>query len=264
MYSSRVELDKFYTKPEVAESCINLVNFEGYDYIVEPSAGSGSFSDLIDDTRLIALDLLPEKDYIKKQDWFEFEGDLSNSICIGNPPFGNRNNLSKKFIKHGVSLNCKTIAFILPDVYHKHTLQKVFPKEYRLIEVLRLDKNSFIANGESYHVPCSFFIWDKSDGMEDLRFDPNKYTTEDFEFIPKSIATVDDFFILGASPNTTKEIHEVNKNNRGYYIRPKDKNKKELIEIFKKAKFIGLSSVNGGASWRTKPEIIKNYLDFTF
>jgi len=97
-----------------------------YDLVIEPSAGNGAFSRNIKHNNFIALDIEPENDKIIQQDWFEYkpnqEGDI---LVIGNPPFGKRNMLSKKFIQHAMTF-AKTIAFILPDVYNKHTLQSVF------------------------------------------------------------------------------------------------------------------------------------------
>ena len=40
-----MSIDKFYTQIEVAKECINLIpELDTYDLIIEPSAGSGSFS----------------------------------------------------------------------------------------------------------------------------------------------------------------------------------------------------------------------------
>lgn len=253
--------DKFYTKPEIAKMCTELLKLDDYDCVIEPSAGNGSFSNQIIHSNLISFDIEPENSNIVKQDWLQYSKYYKDRLLVcGNPPFGERNSLSKAFIKKSIEINAQTIAFILPNVYNKHTLQSIFPNNYRLKYVKELPKNSFILNNKEYHVPCSFYIWDKSNGL-DLRFDIKKYKTEDFEFISKSKANDSVFFILGASPNTTKEISEVNKNNRGYYIQPKNKNKEELIRIFTNIKFKGMSSVNGGVSWLTKPEIIKNYLE---
>jgi len=252
--------DKFYTKEYISIECIKLLNLNAYDYVIEPSAGGGSFSNNIQHDNLIAIDLYPESEDIIKEDWFEFNRNIKGQLLIvGNPPFGERNNLSKKFIKKAISLNPKTIAFILPDVFNKYTLQSIFPKEYRLKEVKKLPKNSFILNEIEYDIPCSFFIWDISEG-EDLRFDVSKYITNDFEFISKPNTNNNCFFILGAAPNTTKEIKDVSCNNRGYYIKPKIKTKEYLLKKFKEIKFIGYSSVNGKVKWLTKPEIIKNYI----
>ena len=253
--------DKFYTDENIARFCINFIdNLSFYDKVIEPSAGNGAFSKYIAHNNIESYDIAPENDSIKQMDWFDFNKDLTNCLIIGNPPFGERNRLSKMFIEHCIKLNAHTIAFILPNVYHKHTLQAIFTKEYRLQKFVELPKNSFTLNGEVYHVPCTFFVWTKFE-CEDLRFDISKFKTDDFEFIKKDEATGDDFFILGASPNTTKEINDVSKNNRGYYIKPKLKSKTELLSVFSEIKFKGLSSVNGGVAWRTKPEIIKDYVE---
>ena len=120
-----------------------------------------------------------------------------------------------------------------------------------------LPKNSFTINGEDYHVPCTFFIWEKSEGV-DLRINPDDYKTNDFEIVKKEDA---DFFILGASPNTVKQINEVKATNRGYYIKAKNKSKSELIQIFKNLDFKGLSSANGGVSWYDTVTLLKQYIE---
>ena len=40
-----MSIDKFYTQIKIAKECIDLVpELNSYDLIIEPSAGSGSFS----------------------------------------------------------------------------------------------------------------------------------------------------------------------------------------------------------------------------
>jgi hypothetical protein len=150
--------------------------------------------------------------------------------------------------------NVSTIAFILPNVYKKHTLQKVIPNNWRIKKIVDLENDAFEINGSTYHVPCSFFIFDKSLGR-DLRFNPEDYKqTDDFVWGDKNNF---DIFVFGAAPK--KIITEKpNKNNRGYYIKSKIKINK-LIEKIKDMDWVGNSSVNGGVCWFTKSEIIKNY-----
>jgi len=265
MYSKKIEMDKFYTKSKIAELCISKINIEEYDLIIEPSAGNGAFLNILIDnkkesTDVIGIDISPENENILKKDWFLFNIDkkYNKVLIIGNPPFGKRNKLSKKFITHSASFdNVKTIAFILPNVFKKHTLQKVIPKDFRIKEIIELPKNSFMIENKEYHVPCSFFIFDKSLG-KCLRFDESKYTeTPDWNFSNKEDY---DFFILGASPKTI--LKTPNKNNRGYYIKIKNnKNLNNIIKKFESIKWNGNSSVSGGVSWFTKPEIVKIYLD---
>ena len=262
MYSAKSDKDKFYTKESVAIQCISLLQSSPYDCVVEPSAGNGVFSNNINHHDIIALDIEPDHPSILQQDWFDFvlSQQYNNILVIGNPPFGKRNALSKAFINKAISLNAQTIAFILPDVYNKHTLQSIFPKEYRLIKKFKLPTNSFTIDGEDFNLPCTFFIWDKSEGV-DLRYDVNQYKTDDFTFVNKSLADSNCFFILGASPNTVTECSDVVSTNRGYYIKPQLKCKKELVTLFKAIKFNGQSSASGNVAWLTKTEIIKNYLE---
>jgi len=112
--SKTINLDKFYTPIDTAKYCINLA----YKYckniteIIEPSAGSGAFSNQI--KNCIAYDLVPEHDSIIKHDFLKLNLPYkSGRLIIGNPPFGNRNNLSRSFYKHSVKLG-DYVAFILP------------------------------------------------------------------------------------------------------------------------------------------------------
>ena len=258
IYSDKINLDKFYTKASVALDCINKLNLNDYDCIIEPSAGNGSFFNQINHNNTIGLDLMPEHSTIQIQDWFKYQIDTKykNVLIIGNPPFGKRNSLSKSFITHASSFaNVKTIAFVLPDVYKKHTLQKVIPKDFRLKEIHDLPKEAFEIDGVSYHVPCSFFIFERSEG-KCLRFDPSKYVESyDFTFSNKNDY---DFFIKGAAPATPIDIPS--STNRGYYIKVKQGfNIDNVKNNFRKTIWNGFSSVNGGVSWFTKPEIIKLY-----
>lgn len=59
--------DKFYTKTDLVERLLKKLDLDIYDLIIEPSAGSGSFSDRLRDRNLISLDIDPESDYIIKQ-----------------------------------------------------------------------------------------------------------------------------------------------------------------------------------------------------
>jgi len=75
--------EKFYTKPEVSKKCIILMNEfirtdtkdpSIYSYI-EPSAGNGSFSDILIDMKMncTSYDIKPEKDYMKQEDFLKLE-----------------------------------------------------------------------------------------------------------------------------------------------------------------------------------------------
>lgn len=255
-------LDKFYTKENIGKTIVSYIDQKNYDLIIEPSAGAGSISELLDKKKTVAIDLEPEQNDILNMDWFDYKipQDKKSVLVIGNPPFGNRNNLSKKFIKHALKFdNVKTIAFILPNVYKKHTNQMVFPENWRLARIIDLPYNSFILNGDDYNVPCSFFVWTQFSGITNLRFKKEIYQNHpDFDIVTDCNDA--DFFVMGASPKVIKELNEINKNNRGYYI--KSKIDKDVLKYnFRNIDWfsVGYSSANGGVSWFSKSELIKAY-----
>ena len=111
------ELDKFYTRPEVAKECLSLlfstINIEDYS-VIEPSAGSGAFSNQINGCH--AYDILPEGSNITEQDFLSLDfNDFHKNVCVvGNPPFGERNSLTKSFIKENDEERLDKLSKIVP------------------------------------------------------------------------------------------------------------------------------------------------------
>lgn len=254
--------DKFYTKESVVISLLPHVDFSRYKTVIEPSAGAGAFSTLLPHDNVIAMDIAPEHESISQQDWLNFK--LNNidspALIIGNPPFGLRNALSKAFIEKSLHENVLTIAFILPNVFNKFTNQKVFPEEWSLSKVIPLPKESFLLNDESYHVPCSFFIWERESNGINLRAQKSEMMNvcDDFMFVRQRQGP--NAFIMGAAPKTIKDLQDIEPNNRGYYIKsliPVDRLREKMACI--EWKKYGNSSAKGGVSWFSKDEIIKIY-----
>ena len=249
-------LDKYYTQKETVLFCLDKLNLDPYDFIVEPSAGNGAFYKEIKHQGKIALDIEPEYENIIRHDWLRYEIDAIHSkvLIVGNPPFGINNILSTKFLKHAFNFeNVKTIAFILPDVYNKHTRQKIIPSNWRIKDIYPLKKNCFMFENKVKHIPCSFFIFDKSSGR-DLRFQPEKYQNiKDFVFGTKKDF---DIFVFGSSP--TKIITNPTENNRSYFLKSNIPIKK-LINNLQSIKWKGNSCANGGVFWLTKAEFCYQY-----
>uniref|UniRef100_A0A6C0EKE0 Uncharacterized protein n=1 Tax=viral metagenome TaxID=1070528 RepID=A0A6C0EKE0_9ZZZZ len=165
-------IDKYYTKTEVVDLCIetikNKINIDNEHLIIEPSAGNGAFIDgiktLCDNYKF--YDKEPEHDDIDKQDYLELEFEAFEKYekkhIIGNPPFGRQSSLAIKFIKHSCKF-CNTISFILPKSFKKDSLKKHFPLHFHLIEEKDLPTNSFLVNDIEYDVPCVFQIWEKKE-----------------------------------------------------------------------------------------------------
>lgn len=115
--SKNIELDKFYTPTETAKRCVDLMldvvtnRFFVTEYL-EPSAGSGNFSNLIDGC--IAYDIKPTAENIIEADFLKLNLPYKEGrLVFGNPPFGDRNNLARSFYKKATEI-CDAIAFILP------------------------------------------------------------------------------------------------------------------------------------------------------
>lgn len=153
--------DKFYTKPEIAQLCLDSIPGElsQYDVSIEPSAGGGSFSSLIEGC--IALDLHPEAEGIIEQDWLLYErarNDKEKVLVFGNPPFGQQNSLAVKFINRA-ALFADTVAFVLPLSFKKPSVQNRLQPNLHLVFELDLPKKAFTLEGEDYAVPCVFQVW---------------------------------------------------------------------------------------------------------
>ena len=250
------ELDKYYTREHVVVQCMQSLDLSRYDLVIEPSAGAGAFVRHLQHDNVIAFDIAPEGRDILQQDWlcYRIEPRYTSVLIVGNPPFGINHNLSDAFIGHALSFpNVATIAFVLPNTYKKHTRQRILPKAWRIKEIIDLGKDAFIFAGNVYHMPCSFFIFDKSEGV-DLRINPAQYTEAiDFYF---STPDYYDLFIFGAAPH--RVITTPTHNNRGYYL----KSKIALDLLYNRlvnTKWRGNSCANGGVAWFTKPEIVMQY-----
>lgn len=230
-------LDKYYTKPDSAKRLVEIASFHGCDSFVEPSAGSGSISSLIQGC--IAYDIKPEAAGIIEKDWLTVESLPENCCVIGNPPFGRRSELAVKFINHAFEIGAKRVAFILPRVFRKYTIQAKIDKRASLIMDCDLPHDSFTLYGEDYSIPCCIQVWQVC-GRESSEVEPSEL----FRFDKKG-----KWFIFGAAPSKVIRADEVNKNNRGYYI------DSDISEMCKKINWNGNSSASGGVAWFTKQEI---------
>ena len=144
------KLDKFYTKPEIANYCVVLFkkhfNLSENDLIIEPSAGNGSFLKSLNkiNCKKCYLDIAPENTQILQQDFLKYHvSKTSNKIhVIGNPPFGKQASTAIKFIKHA-AIFADSINFILPKSFKKESLQNKIPLNFHLAHQYDLPPNSF-------------------------------------------------------------------------------------------------------------------------
>jgi hypothetical protein len=173
----RNTIDKFYTNNITVELCSKImkthldVDFDN-DFIIEPSAGNGSFKEIILSlcNYWILIDIEPEDEDIDRGDYLEYEPeDVYRKIhVIGNPPFGRQSSTAIKFIKHSAKF-CDTISFILPKSFKKDSMKYKFPLNFHLVKQVDLSKNCFLLNGEKHDVPCVFQIWEKREELRPRR-----------------------------------------------------------------------------------------------
>jgi hypothetical protein len=150
-----MNLDKFYTKPEIAKQCCDLIDFSKYSSVLEPSAGAGAFlSFLPNNTK--AIDLEPDNNKIDKQDFFTYKG--TEELVIGNPPFGRVSSLAVKFFNHAAGF-ANTIAFIIPRTFRRVSVQNKLDLNFHLVEDIEIPMGSFIP--ESTKAKCCFQVWER-------------------------------------------------------------------------------------------------------
>ena len=251
-------LDQYFTKPEVAQRCITaLADLSRYDLVIEPSAGNGVFLDAISHPNKVGLDIDPQHRDVIRADWFDYEiPDSARSVLVvGNPPYGQYHKLSSAFIRRAITFhNVETIAFILPNVYRKHTRQRIIPGHWRIASILDLGRDCFTLDGNDYHVPTSFFVLDRSNGPDLRVHPPTRVTgTADFDF-----GTSRDFdvFVFGAAPKCV--ITDPTPNNRGHFLKAKIP-VPTLISRIKSVDWEGNSCATGGVFWLTKLEFAEQY-----
>ena len=258
--------DAFYTKSIVANMCINkllnVIDIKKYDIIVEPSAGSGSFSDIFktyNDLVILSYDINPKKKYIKKQDFLNLKTDFlknKNVLTVGNPPFGRQSSLAKKFIKKCATFS-NIIAFILPKSFKKESMCNQFPLQFHKIYEINLPDNSFIIDKIYYNVPCVFQVW-KKENFE--RKKPIKYFPINYKFVKKTDNPDISLRRVGVyAGNISKDIK--NKSSQShYFIKINTIKVDDFIKEFEKIKFNTDNTV--GPKSISKNEFIKEINKF--
>lgn len=261
--SNKLHLDKYYTSKELAKYCIDktfeIIGKENIAEVIEPSAGSGSFSSQIENC--IAYDIEPDNANIIKQDFLELNMDYKKGrLFIGNPPYGSRNILSVQFFKKSLQLG-DYIAFILPISQYKNTQQMY---EFDLIHSEDLGKQIYTDR----EVHCCFNIYKrpKSGKLNSKK----KYSFIDFTLVEKREGKTQnkpftdsnyDFRICtwGASAGRILKEDESYAKEVGFYIHnPKMKTIiREAIEIMDIHKEFNITSTPNLLLWQLYEYLIK-------
>ena len=238
--------DKFYTNAKIAKECIQELDLSKFDLIIEPSAGSGNFSNQIKDC--LAFDIEPEHESIKKQDWLKMNFDdfkkNQEILVIGNPPFGEQNSLSVDFFNHSAKI-ADTIAFVLPLSFKKDSVQNRLDLNFSLIKEKELPLDSFTLNGSPYKVPTVFQIWKRTTSPRKKK--KLKMTTDLFEFTTSQEADIRIPRVGGNTGKATLLLDGSKTSN--YFIKNKTAySNEELVEIINNISFPSISFTVGPKS----------------
>jgi hypothetical protein len=84
----------------------------------------------------------------------------TNSVTIGNPPFGKNASLAVRFFNHSAQFS-EVIAMILPRTFRKSSLQNRLDCHFELAAEYEVARDAFIYEGQPYDVPCVFQIWQR-------------------------------------------------------------------------------------------------------
>ena len=149
-----------------------------------------------------------------------------------------------------------TIAFVLPDVFSKMSNQRCFPEGWRLVGVFGLRRDAFTIDGEPYHVPCSFFVWTRSDDImprTNLRETPVPQPKE-FSYLRRGDERA--HFSVNGNNGRVKDVSEITNPKAEHYIRVNEGyDADEIRERLGRLALSFRSSANGGVAWVNRDDI---------
>lgn len=261
----RDTIDKYYTNIHIVEDCKvqikKYINIKENDLIIEPSAGNGSFIQIIKELgkNYKFYDSMPENDEITKQDFLLLDNDeIKESYkkihIIGNPPFGRQSSLAIQFVKKCCKI-ANAISFILPKSFKKDSNKAKFNNFFHLIYEKDLPENSFSVGGEVCDVPCVFQIWKKK---KIERMIPNKLKPNNFKFVDKTEEHDISFRRVGVYAGKIDDKTD-NKSIQSHYFIKFTNNKSidENIKLLEKINFDFNNAV--GPKSISKQELIKEF-----
>jgi predicted RNA methylase len=211
------ELDKFYTKVNLAKYLITKVNINDYDLIVDPCCGDGAFFSNITFSNKIGIDILPHIEDVIQHDFLTWDYSSikypkSKVLTISNPPFGKQGSLAMDFIKRSFEFS-DTIAFILPLSFAKSSIKNRLPDFLHLEYEEILPDNSFLLDGSDYDVKCVFQIWKRKDSkresIESVKELGFKYTKNKI---------ISNLSVRRVGVYAGKAFHDIDKSEQSHYF----------------------------------------------
>lgn len=257
----------FYTKRHIVRDCITVLRkyCTWQDFFLDPGAGAGIWLSEIGGNNKEGWDTHPKSNKVEKKNFHLvnrhncYDKYLNNAVVVGTPPFGKRNAKSNRFIKESLTF-AKIIAFVLPHVYNKYSMQRIFPDNWILVENIKLPKNAFIdRHGKDYDVPSVFQVWINLDRKKTnaLNIREIMYKTEDIRDISRRLKDGREWFLFGAKPERIIKASETTDKNRGYFFNASE----EVVEIMRNLpwKDYAYGRAKMGVAWYDTQLILKIY-----
>lgn len=161
-------LDRYYTLPDVVESCLAGLDLSGYT-VIEPSAGAGAFSFRL--PGCIALDLAPAAAGIMQADFLEWVPPTGRCAVIGNPPYGVNGRMVTAFIKKATAF-ADLVGFVLPLSYAKPSMHVRWPLHWHLTRELILPTPNAMLDGAPAQTRNVWQVWERQDAPRAPRVRP--------------------------------------------------------------------------------------------
>mgnify|MGYP006100237281 CR=1 FL=1 len=215
----KISGDQFYTKSEIAKECLDklseYVDVNLFDIIIEPSAGTGSFYNLLPLGKRIGIDLEPKHEGVIQMDYLDFAPPPNKKIMIvGNPPFGVNSKSAVIFFNFSAKF-ADIIAFIIPRTFKRISVQNRLSLDFELIYTEDLPTSPCCFTPKM-GAKCCFQIWQKiSPCRQKIK---QESTHPDFEFLklgPKDgknqpTPNMDANFVMRAYGSNCGEIYTEN------------------------------------------------------
>lgn len=264
-----VELDQYFTPISDARRFISIVDsicpMDGFDTILEPSAGSGSFFYQLPENKRIGLDLEPIGSDIIKMDFFDWVPPTGKKIAvIGNPPFGRRGSLAKKFFERCAEYS-DVIAFILPAIFAKPSFTRNLNPYFHL-EYSEYFEDFQLPSGKGVKVSCVFMVWVKKENKKTIVREEKDHV--DFDMTHRHISRITgdelndlantyDFVIGQISTRIQDDVASLTKGSQ-FFIKDTSSHG-QVREIFNHMNFDHLKQYAMGATSLSKEDVITEY-----
>jgi len=149
--------EQYYTPAHLSLEIIQRVSKNIDDptsrVFLEPAGGTGSFIEAAKSfgfESIESMDIEPKHPMVRNQNFLKAHLQLSNAVCVTNPPFGRNNSLSVPFFNKAAEY-ADIIAFIVPRSWRKWSVLNRLNFSFHLVDDWNLDIDYVDADGQPTH-----------------------------------------------------------------------------------------------------------------